>query len=65
MNPSPVNQAIFDKFYISNNPEEDFGIDPTFKAPYDLMLDPIKEDISQINIAIKRKSENSYKEFRI
>ena len=59
-----MNQAIFDKFYISNNPEEDFGIDPTFRAPYDLMLDPIKEDISQINIAIKRKRENVEKLIR-
>lgn len=52
-----MNQAIFEKFYISNGPEDEFGVKLTFKAPYDQILDPIKEDLSQINTALKRKPE--------
>lgn len=52
-----MNQAIFEKFYISNGPEDEFGVKLTFKAPYDRILDPIKEDLSQINTALKRKPE--------
>lgn len=48
---------IFEKFYISNGPEDEFGVKLTFKAPYDQILDPIKEDLSQINTALKRKPE--------
>ncbi len=44
-------------FYISNGPEDEFGVKLTFKAPYDQILDPIKEDLSQINTALKRKPE--------
>ena len=52
-----MNQAIFEKFYISNGPEDEFGVKLTFKDPYDQILDPIKEDLSQINTALKRKPE--------
>ena len=52
-----MNQAIFEKFYISNGPEDEFGVKLTFKAPYDQILDPIKEDLWQINTALKRKPE--------
>lgn len=52
-----MNQAIFEKFYVSNGPEDDFEVKLTFKAPYDQILDPIKEDLSQINTALKRKPE--------
>ena len=52
-----MNQAIFEKFYISNGPEDEFGVKLTFKAPYDQILDPIKDDLSEINTAIKHKPE--------
>ena len=52
-----MNQAIFEKFYISNGPEDEFDVKVTFKAPYDQIIDPIKEDISKINTAIRNKSE--------
>lgn len=52
-----MNQAIFEKFYVSNGPEEGFGVKLTFKAPYDQILDPIKDDLSEINTAIKHKPE--------
>ena len=29
-----MNQAIFEKFYISNGPEDEFGVKLTFKATY-------------------------------
>ena len=57
MNNRPTMRSIFEKFYISNGPEDEFGVKLTFKAPYDQILDPIKEDLSQINTALKRKPE--------
>ena len=52
-----MNQAIFEKFYISNGPEDEFDVKVTFKAPYDQILDPIKEDLLKINTAVRNKSE--------
>ena len=52
-----LNRAIFEKFYISNGPEDEFGVKLTFKVPYDQILAPMKDDISKINTAIKSKPE--------
>lgn len=51
-----MNQAIFEKFYIVNSPDLEFDIEFTFKPPFDQILEPIKEDISRINRAIKNQS---------
>ena len=51
-----MNQAIFEKFYISNTPNEDFSVEATFKPPFNSLLEPIKEDISKINNAAKNQS---------
>ena len=52
-----MNRAIFEKFYISNGPEDEFGVKLTFKVPYDQILAPMIDDISKINTAIKSKPE--------
>ena len=52
-----MNRAIFEKFYISNGPEDEFGVKLTFKVPYDQILAPMKDDLSKINTAIKSKPE--------
>ena len=44
-----MNQAIFDKFYIISNDEIDLDVELSFKPPFDKMIEPIKEDIAQIN----------------
>lgn len=50
-----MNQAIFDKFYIISNDEVELDIEFSFRPPFDKLLEPIKDDIAQIN---KNKSSN-------
>ena len=56
-----MNQAIFEKFYISNGPEGEFSADYSFKAPYTSILAPFKEDILKINTALKTTPEKAEK----
>lgn len=42
-----MNQAIFEKFYISNTPEGSFSVEATFKPPFKSLLEPIRDDISR------------------
>ena len=51
-----MNQAIFEKFYISNTPEESFSVEATFKPPFKSLLEPIRDDISRINKATRNQS---------
>lgn len=51
-----MNQAIFNKLYVTNDVEHKFDILFSFKPPFEQMLDPIKEDISKINNAIRSQS---------
>ena len=44
-----MNQAIFNKLYIVSNDEIDLDIEISFRPPFDKMIEPIKEDIAQIN----------------
>lgn len=50
-----MNQAIFEKFYIISNDEVELDIEFSFRPPFDKLLEPIKDDIAQIN---KNKSSN-------
>ena len=51
-----MNQAIFEKFYISNGEDKELGVDIAFKAPFDQLLEPIRDDIAQINSAVRNQS---------
>ena len=51
------NQAIFDKFYISNGEGVEFKVDATFKAPFNQILEPLKDDIARINSAMRNHSD--------
>ncbi len=44
-----MNQAIFNKIYIISNEEIDLDTEISFRPPFDKKIDPIKEDIAQIN----------------
>ena len=44
-----MNQAIFEKFYISNDADMEFKVDAEFKPPFDQILEPVKDDIIRIN----------------
>ena len=44
-----MNQAIFEKFYISNDVDMEFKVDAEFKPPFDQILEPVKDDILRIN----------------
>ena len=44
-----MNQAIFNKIYIISNDEIDLDTEVSFRPPFDKMIEPIKEDIAQIN----------------
>ena len=44
-----MNQAIFEKFYISNDADMEFKVDAEFRPPFDQILEPVKDDIIRIN----------------
>ena len=44
-----MNQAIFEKFYISNDADMEFKVNAEFKPPFDQILEPVKDDIIRIN----------------
>lgn len=44
-----MNQAIFEKFYVSNDADMEFKVDAEFKPPFDQILEPVKDDIIRIN----------------
>ena len=44
-----AHQAIFEKFYISNDADMEFKVDAEFKPPFDQILEPVKDDIIRIN----------------
>ncbi len=44
-----LNQAIFKKIYVSNAEDDELKIEPQFRAPYDQLLEPIKDDLAKIN----------------
>lgn len=44
-----INQAIFEKFYISNDADMEFKVDAKFRPPFDQILEPVKDDIIRIN----------------
>ena len=54
---SLAHQAIFDRIEIANDPGDELSVAPTFKTPYDKILDPFKDDLLAINSAILSKSE--------
>jgi len=53
--PSCSDMGIFEKFYIISNDEVELDIEFSFRPPFDKLLEPIKDDIAQIN---KNKSSN-------
>ena len=53
-----LNQAIFDKFLIENEPDGDVRVEAKLKAPFDQILEPIKEDIAMINRAKQNASDH-------
>jgi len=53
-----LNQAIFDKFLIENEPDGDVRVEVKLKAPFDQILEPIREDIAMINRAKQNASDH-------
>ena len=53
-----LNQAIFDKFLIENEPDGDVRVEAKLKAPFDQILEPIREDIAMINRAKQNASDH-------
>ena len=51
-----MNQAIFKKFYVSNMAGERTDVMVEFKAPFDQIVEPIKNDLSTINRATRARS---------
>lgn len=45
-----INQAIVSRFLVSNN-NDDFDIQVEFKAPFDTIIEPLKNDFAKINNA--------------
>ena len=52
-----LNQAIFDKIYISNTDEDGVKIEPQFRAPFNQLIEPIKDDLAKINRAKQTASD--------
>ena len=53
-----MNQAIFEKLYVTYSHDEDISIQPVFKAPYDTIIKPIENDLVKINRASKTAADN-------
>ncbi len=52
-----MNQAIFSRFLITNGENTEFSIEAEYNHPFDQILKPIEQQVSQINCAKKRCSE--------
>ena len=46
-----LNQAIFDKIYINNTDEDGVKIEPQLRAPFNQLIEPIKDDLAKVNRA--------------
>lgn len=45
-----MNQAIFEKFLVSNTEDKGLTAKPAaFQAPFDQILEPIKDDLAKVN----------------
>ncbi len=51
-----MNQAIFSKFLITSGENTDLKVDVEFNTPYDQILEPIQNDLAQVNHAKGNKS---------
>ena len=45
-----MNQAIFEKFYISNDADMEFKVDAEFKPPFDQILEPLGDPDGLLDI---------------
>ena len=52
-----LNQAIFKKIYVSNAEDDELKIELQFRAPYDQILEPIKDELAKINRAKQTMSD--------
>ena len=53
-----LNQAIFEKFLVSNGEDIGTKVDFEFKSPFAEILEPMKNEICKINNAKRMKTEN-------
>lgn len=51
-----LNQAIFEKFLVSNGEDIGTKVDFEFKSPFAEILEPIKNEICKINNAKRMKN---------
>ena len=52
-----MNQAIFEKFLVSNNPESVLKVDAKLAAPFAQLEEPIKDDLVKINHATPERAK--------
>lgn len=52
-----MNQALFEKIYVSNTDDDGLQVLPQLRAPFDRMLEPIKGDLAKINYAKQTASD--------
>ena len=53
-----LDQAIFDKFLIENEPDGDVQVEAKLKTAFDQILEPIREDLANINRAKQNASDS-------
>ncbi len=54
-----LNQAIFEKIYISCNREVPLDIEEKYNPPFNVILAPFKKELTEINRSMRASSENA------
>ena len=52
-----MNQAIFEKIYISCNKEVPLEIEEEYRPPFNSIIAPVKEDLTKLNRSLKLNTE--------
>ena len=55
-----MNQAIFEKIYISyHRGETTMDLEPEFKPPFNILLEPFQEELTKINRALRQTADTA------
>lgn len=54
-----MNQAIFEKIYISCSKEVPLDIEEKYNPPFNTIIEPFKEELAKVNRALRQNSETA------
>ena len=50
-----MNQALFEKIYVSSSNDTPLKVEARFNPPFDMIIEPFKEELREVNQAAKLK----------